>query len=69
MVSRRLLIVGLLGVLLPAATAVAAKPKPGTTSWAEPQIVAITAQGIMGKDPATFRPDDPLTRADAAGRK
>lgn len=67
MVSRRLLIVGLLAMLLPAATAVAAKPKPATTSWAEPQIVAITAQGIMGTDPATFRPDDPLTRADAAG--
>ena len=65
-VSRRLLIVGLLAVLLPAATAAAAKPKPATTSWAEPQIVTITAQGIMGTDPATFRPDDPLTRGAAA---
>ena len=65
-VSRRLLIVWL-ALLMPAATAAAAKPKPATTSWAEPQIVAITAQGIMGTDPATFRPDDPLTRADAAG--
>ncbi len=58
---------GLLAVLVPAATATAAKPKPATTSWAEPQIVTITAQGIMGTDPATFRPDDPLTRAAAAG--
>ena len=66
--SRRLLILGLLAVLLPASTAAAAKPKPAATmSWAEPQIVAITAQGIMGNDPATFRPDDPLTRAAAAG--
>ena len=65
--SRRLLILGLLAVLLPAATAAAAKPKPATTtSWAQPQIVAITAQGIMGTDPATFRPDDPLTRGAAA---
>jgi cell wall-associated NlpC family hydrolase len=66
-VSRRFLIVGLLALFLPAATAVAAKPKPATTSWAEPQIVTITAQGIMGTDPATFHPDDPLTRAAAAG--
>jgi cell wall-associated NlpC family hydrolase len=66
-VSRRLLILGLLAVLLPAATAAAAKPKPAApTSWAEPQIVTITAQGIMGTDPATFRPDDPLTRGAAA---
>ena len=63
---RRLLIVGLFALLLPAATAAAAKPKPATTSWAEPQIVTITAQGIMGTDPATFRPDDPLTRGAAA---
>ncbi len=65
--SRRLVIAGLLAVLVPAATATAAKPTPATRSWAEPQIVTITAQGIMGTDPATFRPDDPLTRAAAAG--
>ncbi|MDQ5821131.1 MAG: C40 family peptidase, partial [Actinomycetota bacterium] len=60
------LTLGLLAVLAPAATATAAKPKPATTSWAQPQIVTITAQGIMGTDPTTFRPDDPLTRGAAA---
>jgi cell wall-associated NlpC family hydrolase len=63
---RCLLTLGLLAVLAPAATATAAKPKAATVSWAQPQIVTITAQGIMGTDPTTFRPDDPLTRGAAA---
>lgn len=62
--SRRLLILAALVLALPVATATGAK-KPAP-SWAQPQIAAITAQGIMGNDPQTFRPDDPLTRAAAA---
>jgi cell wall-associated NlpC family hydrolase len=64
---RRLLTLGFLAVLATASAATAAKPKAAPVSWAQPQIVAITAQGIMGSDPATFRPEDPLTRSAAAG--
>ena len=32
------------------------------TSWAQPQIKLVTAQGLMGGDPATFKPDSPLTQ-------
>lgn len=63
---RRFLTLGLLALLAPASIATAAKPGPATTSWAQAQIVTITAQGIMGTDPTTFRPDDPLTRGAAA---
>jgi cell wall-associated NlpC family hydrolase len=63
-VSRRFLILPALVLVLPVASAAGAK-KPAP-SWAQPQIATITAQGIMGKDPQTFRPDDPLTRAAAA---
>jgi cell wall-associated NlpC family hydrolase len=31
-------------------------------SWAAPEIKLVTSQGLMGGDPATFRPDAPLTR-------
>jgi len=31
-------------------------------SWAQAQINAVVAAGIMGTDPQAFRPDDPLTR-------
>jgi hypothetical protein len=31
------------------------------TSWAQPQIKVVTAQGLMGGNPATFKPDLPLT--------
>jgi cell wall-associated NlpC family hydrolase len=46
--------------LLPAA------PSVGLTSvsWAAPQIATVVARGIMGPDVASFRPDDPLTRAE-----
>jgi cell wall-associated NlpC family hydrolase len=32
-------------------------------SWADPEIKLVTAQGLMGGQAATFRPDAPLTRA------
>ncbi|HEX2288585.1 MAG TPA: NlpC/P60 family protein [Gaiellaceae bacterium] len=32
-------------------------------SWAEAEIKLATAHGLMGGDPAAFRPDAPLTRA------
>jgi hypothetical protein len=31
-------------------------------SWAQAEIRLVTARGLMGGDPATFRPDAPLTR-------
>jgi len=37
-----------------------------TKSWADPQIRVVTAVGILGDDPATFRPTDPLTRGELA---
>jgi cell wall-associated NlpC family hydrolase len=36
-------------------------------SWAQPQIDAVVAAGMMGTDPQAFRPDDPLTQADLDG--
>ncbi len=39
---------------------------PATKSWADPQIRIVTAAGILGDDPATFRPTDPLTRGELA---
>ena len=59
--GRRLLAsVFLLPVLAVASTA-AASPAKGT-SWAAPEIRAVTAAGLMGaKDAASFRPNDPLT--------
>jgi cell wall-associated NlpC family hydrolase len=32
------------------------------TSWAQPQIKAVVGAGLMSRDVASFRPDDPLTR-------
>jgi cell wall-associated NlpC family hydrolase len=60
-VGRRLLAsVFLLPVLAVAGTA-AASPAKGT-SWAAPEIRAVTAAGLMGaKDAGSFRPNDPLT--------
>ena len=56
---RRSLLLCLLACLVAAAPAGAAKTTP---SWAQAEIKAVTAAGLMGRDPATFRPDDPLTR-------
>src|SRR5919108_2437230 len=47
-------------LVLAAPTAVLAKAK---RSWAHAEIRLVTARGLMGGDPATFRPDDPLSRA------
>jgi cell wall-associated NlpC family hydrolase len=33
-------------------------------SWAAPQIASVVLAGLMGPDVASFRPDDPLTRAE-----
>ena len=44
---------------LGATTAVLAAAK---RSWAHTEIKLVTAQGLMGGDAATFRPDAPLTR-------
>ena len=41
-------------------------PAPPVKSWADPQIRVVTAAGILGDDPATFRPTDPLTRGELA---
>jgi len=54
---RRLMLLPLLLVLVQPATA--AKP---ARSWAQPQIKLVTSRGLMGGDPAVFRPDDPLTQ-------
>jgi cell wall-associated NlpC family hydrolase len=57
---RRLLLLPLLCLaLVPPALASA----PATTSWALPEIRAVTSAGLMGGgDPAAFRPDEPLTQ-------
>jgi cell wall-associated NlpC family hydrolase len=39
---------------------------PATSLWADPQIRALTAVGILGNTPAGFRPADPLTRGELA---
>ncbi|MDX6511070.1 MAG: peptidoglycan DL-endopeptidase CwlO [Gaiellaceae bacterium] len=62
--GRRFLILITLLALAPAAVALGARP--ASTSWAQPQIVAVTKAGILGSDPSTFRPDDPLTQSAAA---
>jgi cell wall-associated NlpC family hydrolase len=48
-------------VAAPAATT-AARSK----SWADAQIRLVTSHGLMGGDPASFRPDDPLTAGELA---
>lgn len=53
--TRRLLATAALALVL-------ACPAAASSSWAQPQIVAVTAKGLMGGDASAFRPDDPLTR-------
>ena len=36
------------------------------TTWADAQVRAVTAAGLLGGDPAAFRPADPLTRRELA---
>jgi cell wall-associated NlpC family hydrolase len=61
-VSRRLVSLVALLALATAGTATAAK----STSWADAAIRTVVARGLMADDPATFRPDDALTRGEAA---
>ena len=58
--DRRLLSLAVVPVLVLAGTAAAASTNP--TSWAAPEIRAVTAAGLMGaKDVASFRANDALT--------
>ena len=58
--SRRILILALVAALVPSVAAAAS----GSSSWAQPQIAVVVAHGLMGtSDPASFRPDDPLTQS------
>ena len=61
---RRLALLPLLVLIVVQAASAAKAP----TSWAQPQIKVVTSHGLMGGDPqpATFRPDDPLTQGDLA---
>ena len=68
----------ILVVLAAAGTSSAAQPAVPSTvvpvgpvasviaSWADLQIRSVTAAAILGNDPATFRPSDPLTRGELA---
>ena len=47
-----------------AVLALAAPPASTAASWAQPQIRAAVASGLMGPSVAEFRPDDALTRRD-----
>ena len=58
--GRRLLIAACFLALAFTAGATAATVKPAS-SWAAPQIRAVTAAGLMGTDVSSFRADDPLT--------
>src|ERR671936_2601073 len=40
----------------------ASKPAPKQRSWADTQIRLVVSHGLMARDVASFRPDDPLTR-------
>jgi hypothetical protein len=57
--ARRVLVCTALALVL-------ASPAAAARSWAQPQIVLVTAKGLMGGDPSAFRPDDPLTRGELA---
>ena len=41
-------------------------PQPVKASWADAQIRAVTAAALLGADPTTFRPNEPLTRGELA---
>jgi cell wall-associated NlpC family hydrolase len=43
-----------------------AAPAAGSTSWADREIRQVTAHGLMGGSPATFRPDAVLTSGELA---
>ena len=50
----------------PGSTSKPASAKSGASSWAAADIRTVVANGLMAPDVATFRPQDPLTRADLA---
>ena len=56
---RRFLFALALASLLAFSSTAAGKP---AGSWAQAEINAVLAAGLMGDDPATFRPNDALTR-------
>jgi cell wall-associated NlpC family hydrolase len=56
----RSLILCALAAMLCIAPAGAARTTP---SWAQAEIKAVVAAGLMAQDPAAFRPQDPLTRS------
>jgi hypothetical protein len=51
---------------VPTSVTVVAPSVPGARSWADAQIQVVTSVGILGTDPASFRPNDPLTRGELA---
>lgn len=51
---------------VPPSLQVAGPSAPGGRSWADAQIRAVTAAGILGTDLSSFRPADPLTRGELA---
>lgn len=58
---------GVAGAAQPNLPSAGAPPVPAIApSWADAQIRAVTAVGILGADPASFRPDDALTRGELA---
>jgi len=50
----------------PLAPSTGVPAKKVAPSWADSQIRAVTAAAILGDDPATFRPSDPLTSGELA---
>jgi cell wall-associated NlpC family hydrolase len=68
----RLLACGLAALALPGSVQAATPTGDGATaaataqakSWASPQIASVVLAGVMGPDVPSFRPDDPLTRAE-----
>jgi cell wall-associated NlpC family hydrolase len=60
-------LVACLALLALAPGAFAAKPQPQSTgSWADGQIQAVVAAGLMAPSAGEFRPDDPLTAGELA---
>jgi cell wall-associated NlpC family hydrolase len=51
-------------VLLAAVCTLAAAPTANAASWAQPQIEIVVERGLMGPSVTSFRPAQPLTRAE-----
>jgi cell wall-associated NlpC family hydrolase len=63
---RRLALFSCTLVLLACTCGTAGAQRSASTSWAAPEIATVVADGLMGSDLDTFRPDDPLTAGDLA---